>query len=107
MGGICFAQEIIPWDQADKYYGQNVTIEGTIVNTAIGKHGKECFLNFNSDWHQGLTAIIFSGDFSKFPPKPEEFYNGKKVQVTGLVQEYNGKPEIILYDPSQIKILEK
>ena len=105
-GSMCLAQEIIPWDQADKYYGKNVTVEGTIVNTAIGKHGKECFLNFNSDWQQGLTAIIFHGDRSKFPPAPEEFYNGKEVQITGVVQELQGKPGIILNDPSQIKIVE-
>jgi DNA/RNA endonuclease YhcR with UshA esterase domain len=103
-GSICLAQEIIPWDQADKYYGKNVTVEGTIVSTSLGRKGKECFLNFNSDWQQGLTAIIYRNP--EFPSKPEEFYNGKEVQITGVVQKLYGKPGIMVNDPSQIQIIQ-
>jgi len=103
IGGICLAQQIVPWDKADKYYGQNVTVEGTIVATY--NSGKACFLNFHPNWKRYFTAVIFRSDFYKFPPNPEEYYRGKKVHVTGMVREYNGKPEIILNDPSQIEII--
>jgi DNA/RNA endonuclease YhcR with UshA esterase domain len=105
LKGMSVAQEIVPWDQADKYYGKNVTVEGTIVSTAIGRKGKECFLNFSSDLGKGLTAVIFLGDYSNFPANPEEFYKDHEVRITGVVQEYGGKPEIILNDPSQVQIL--
>ena len=71
IGGMSFSQQVVPWDKADQYYDQDVTVEGTIVSTTLAKKATAYFLNFNSDWHQGLTAIIFSGDFSKFPPKPQ------------------------------------
>src|SRR2546425_3779425 len=44
-GPIPLAQEIIPWNEAGKYYGQFKTVEGTIVATK--NTGKVCFLNFS------------------------------------------------------------
>ena len=67
--------------------------------------GKACFLNFHSDWKKHFTVVIFASDFSKFPSPPEEYYRGKKIQVTGRIKSYHGKPEIIVEDPSQIEVL--
>lgn len=95
--------EIISWENAHKYYGKYVTVEGQIVDTH--NSGKACFLNFHPDWKKYFTAVIFASDFSKFPPQPEKYYEGKKVRVTGVIKKYQGKPEIILNNPSQIKII--
>jgi hypothetical protein len=94
---------IIEWRYADQYYGQYVIVEGTIVDTY--NSGNACFLNFHPDWERYFTAVIFASDFPKFPDNPEVYYKGKKVRVRGMVQEYEGKPEIILEDPSQIEII--
>jgi ribosomal protein L40E len=94
---------IIDWRYADQYYGQYVIVEGTIVDTY--NSGKACFLNFHPDWERYFTAVIFASDFHKFPNNPEVYYKGKKVRVRGVIQEYEGKPEIILEDPSQIEII--
>ena len=100
---LAYEPEVVSWENAHKYYGQYVTVEGQIVDTH--NSGKACFLNFHPDWKKHFTAVIFSFAFPKFPPHPEKFYEGKKVRVTGKVKEYQGKPEIILEDPSQIKII--
>lgn len=97
-------REVIPWRDAAKYYGQVKTVEGTIVDTR--NTGKVCFLNFSQNWKTDFTAVIFASDFGKFLPNPEAYYKGKKVQVTGKIQEYQGKAEIILNRPDQIKIME-
>ena len=104
IGNKCLAQQIIPWDNADAYYGQFVTVEGTIAVTYYS--GEACFLNFHSTGDRYFTAVIFRSDFHKFPHQPEQYYNGKKVHVTGFVKQLGGKPAIILNDPSQIKILQ-
>ena len=98
------SKKTISWQDADKYYGKLVNVEGRIIRTY--NSGKACFLNFHSDYRRYFTAVIFKSDFDKFPPSPEEYYKGKKVQVTGAIKEYKGSPEIILNSPSQIKILE-
>ena len=43
-----FAQQVVPWTEADRFYGKTVTIKGTIVNTY--NSGKACFLNFHPDY---------------------------------------------------------
>jgi predicted nucleic acid-binding Zn ribbon protein len=94
---------IIDWRYADQFYGQEVIVEGTIVNTY--NSGNACFLNFHTDWKNYFTAVIFQNKFYKFPANPEQYYKGKKVHVRGKIQEYEGAPQIILEDPSQIEII--
>ncbi|MDP3296735.1 MAG: hypothetical protein Q8N09_03945 [Thermodesulfovibrionia bacterium] len=98
------ASRVISWQDADKHYGEYVTVEGKIV--ATHNSGKACFLNFHPNYKKYFTAVIFASAFSLFPANPENFYYGKKVRVSGYIKEYKGKPEIILNDPSQIEILE-
>lgn len=100
---LVYAAKEVRWDEADKYYGQSVTVTGEIV--ATHNSGKACFLNFHQNGKKYFTAVIFASDFHKFPAKPESYYLNKEVKVTGLVKEYKGKPEIILKDPSQIRIV--
>ena len=95
--------QVISWRDAAKHYGEHATVEGTIVSTH--NSGKACFLNFHPDYKRYFTAVIFASAFSRFPPNPENYYYGKKVRVSGYIKEYKGKPEIILNEPSQIKIL--
>ncbi len=97
--------EIISWQDADKYYGQTKTVEGTIV--ATNNIGKVCFLNFHKNWRKYFTAVIFSSNFDEFPSNPEDYYLNRTVRVRGLIKEYKGKPEIILKSPSQIEIIGK
>jgi len=95
---------IISWREAAEYYGQTKTVEGKIVMS--NNTGKVCFLNFHENWRKYFTAVIFSSDFEKFPPHPEDYYIHRAVRVTGLIKEYKGKPEIIVKSPSQIEIIE-
>jgi micrococcal nuclease len=95
--------EIISWRDAENYYGQIKTVEGKIV--ASNNTGKVCFLNFHEDWRRYFTAVIFSSDFDKFPPHPEDYYLNRTVRITGLIKEYRTKPEIIVKSPSQIEII--
>ena len=100
---LSYATQVIQWNEAHNYYGQYVTVKGKIVTTY--NSGKACFLNFHPNYKRYFTAVIFRSAFSQFPANPEDFYYGKEVLVTGTVKKYKGKPEIILNDPSQIKIV--
>jgi len=51
-----------------------------------------------------FLAVIFSSDLDKFPKDPEKYYNQKIVRIRDKIQEYQGKPEIILKDLSQIEV---
>jgi hypothetical protein len=93
------------WEDAHLYYGRQVTFEGKIVQTK--NTGKVCYLNFHPNYKKFLSLVIFASDLPKFPMNPEKFYLNKTVKVTGIVKEYQGRPEIILNSPSQITIIVK
>ncbi len=94
----------ISWRDAGKYYGQIRTVVGKVV--ASNNTGKVCFLNFHHNWKKYFTVVIFSSDYDKFPPNPEDYYLNHRIRVTGLIKEYKGKPEIIVKSPSQIEIID-
>ena len=94
----------ISWEDADKYYGCYVTVKGKITDTH--NTGKVCFLNFHPNYRRFLTLVIFKSDFKKFSEKPEQYYKGKSVRVSGFVKKYQDKPEIILKNKKQISITE-
>lgn len=90
-------------EDADRYYGQQVIIEG-IIDTTYNS-GIVCFLNFHSNTGQ-FTTVIFACDFNAFPKPPEIYYLKKKVRVAGIMKQYEGNPEIIVKIPEQIRIIE-
>jgi len=102
---VSHATQIVQWNEAHNFYGQHVTVKGKIVSTY--NSGKACFLNFHPNYKKYFTAVIFRSSFNRFPSNPEDYYYLKEVLVTGKIKEYKGKPEIILKDPSQIKIIEE
>lgn len=94
---------IIDWKDAGKYVDQEVIVQGKIFETS--KRKTICFLNF--DRERKFTAIIRSTSFDNFPVSPEIKYASKWVRVRGLVSEFKGKPQIEVYKPDQITIMEK
>jgi micrococcal nuclease len=96
-------KNIIPWDLAGNYIGQYMFVEGKIVRTH--NSGKACFLNFHNNWTRYFGLVIFDNVFHRFPEKPEGFYLDKFVRVKGKIKMFNGRPEIVLNRPEQIKVI--
>ena len=94
----------ICYNQPDKI----VTIEGDIVRTyyARGSKGQPTFLIFHYPYERYFTAVIWGDDRGKFPANPESHYLYKKVRRKGKIEIYEGNPEIILRQPSQIWFVE-
>lgn len=65
---------------------------------------KRQFLFLNSE-NQGFSALIPSERLSLFPDSNS--YLNKNLLVTGILEEYRGQPQIIVYLPSQIKIIDR
>ena len=90
--------------QAGNYYGKEMIVEGKVADGYRSKTNT-VFLNFEKPYpNQCFSAVIFSSDLYKFVQNPEDYYLGKTVRIIGEVKEYQGRPEIILENPSQIEI---
>lgn len=97
--------DIVGACQAGKYLGRELIIEGRIVDTYHDLKSNTVFLNFEKPYpNHCFVAVIFSSDLYKFVQNPEDYYLNKTVRVMGEIKEYQGKPEIILEDPSQIEV---
>ena len=52
-----------------------------------------------------LTIIIFAASYSNFPKSLGELYRDKNICVFGKIEDYKGKPQIIIEKPGYITIL--
>jgi len=94
--------ECINYTEAGKHVGEYSCVVGEVDHVYISKRGNN-FLNFCFNYKTcPFSAVIFSSDVHKF--SNIKTYNGKKVEITGLIKTYKGRAEIIINDPSQIKI---
>jgi DNA/RNA endonuclease YhcR with UshA esterase domain len=102
----CFAQTApIPDAQAAAHVGQHVTIEGTVASVHTSRKG-HTYINFGAPYPaQDFTAVVFASSAGAFINLAG--LSGKHVQVTGVIRLYEGKPEVILEAPAQLKVLER
>src|SRR5215469_13016040 len=103
---LSLAQRNLTAAEAKDHIGEQATVCGKVVSTryAEGSRGSPTFLNFDQPYpNQVFTMLIWKSDRAKFG-EPETKYSEKQICVTGKVSAYNGKPEIVASDPSQVKV---
>jgi uncharacterized coiled-coil protein SlyX len=98
------AESVVPWDAAEQYVGQNVTVEGRV--TGVHCSQLACLLAFDPTFNR-FTIVVQAKDFSRFPPAMlDARYAGRRVRVQGTVVDRDHKPEIVVEDPAKLKIVE-
>jgi DNA/RNA endonuclease YhcR with UshA esterase domain len=87
---------------AKSHIGEQVTVEGVVSEVHHAASGRATFIDMGGRYpNNAFAAVIFESDAGKFPNV--DALDGKTVDVSGRIQLYRGKPEIILNDPGQIK----
>ena len=85
-------------------------ITGKVASVDISDRSKVVFLNFGKNYNTSLSAIIYGNSLHSFlMAGVEDFknhYKNKIVSVEGVVRISNGKPEVVIDSPSQIKVIE-
>ncbi len=95
------AEEIVAPSQAQAHTGQVVTVEGAVSEVHTASSGVR-FLDIGGRFpNNAFAAVIFKDDASKFSDL--DAFAGKTVDVTGSIRLYQGKPEIVVSDPAQLK----
>ena len=86
--------------------GRTVKVEGTIVKQGESKTGAVRYLNFTDHFQESISLVFMvskgGGDFTK---EKLTNYVGKKVQVTGVVGEYNNNLQIEIRALDQLKLV--
>ncbi|SHL76326.1 hypothetical protein SAMN05444414_13715 [Roseovarius marisflavi] len=96
------AETITP-KEAAYYAGDSATVAG-VVSQVSTSNGGTTFINFDGRYpNHKFYAVLFrknAGEFSGI-----HSLEGRTVAITGTIELYKGKPQIILRSPSQIDIL--
>ena len=98
----------IPSAQAKDHIGETATVCGRVADARYQETGSHVtFLNFDNPYpNHTFTGFIPADSRSKFDA-PEETYKEKNICLTGKIQNYRGKPEIVLTEPQQIRMQTK
>lgn len=101
------AQIKVPANEAFKYVGQKITVCGKVFGSKFldKAKGQPTFLNVGAAYPNApFTVVIFGETRKAFSDSPEKLYNGKNICVTGVVQEYKGKVEIVVSKADEIVV---
>jgi hypothetical protein len=99
------AQNSLSPAEAKDHVGEKATVCGEVASThyAARSRGNPTFINLDKPYpNQVFTVLIWGSDRPKFGD-PEEGYRSKRICVTGNIGDYKGIPQIIAYEPAQIK----
>ena len=88
------------------HLGSTVRVCGTVASTKFAErsNAQPTYLNLDQPYPDQLLAVVIWGTDRDGFGEPEKRYSGKRICVTGKVELFKGRPQIIARDPSQITI---
>jgi len=95
---------VLDWHAAASHVGDLVTIEGSVVRAQLS--GDTCTLEFAAEEASALRVVLVIPLMTDLPPHPERLYQDRRIRVTGRVQRFGSRPEIVLRNPGQIEIID-
>jgi hypothetical protein len=90
--------------QAAAHVGQTATVCGTVASAhyAENSEGQPTFINLDKPYPDPIFTIVIFGDYrAKFSPPPETWSG--HVCATGRITSYHGRPEMKVFEPSQVR----
>ncbi len=104
-------ENAIPWEEATKHMGKEVTIEGRVLKVERKPGG--VFLYFDPKLAERFQVLIPERALASFKVDPVARFNNRRVRVSGKVEDvwtnaagvpYRGSPFIQVTDPKKITI---
>lgn len=97
----------VPDRDAHRHIGKEVTVCGHVAGATWmeGLRGRPTFLNLGGVYpNQTFTVVIWDDARANFDTAPNILFDGADICVTGKVETYKGKPQIVVRSPKQITI---
>ncbi|MCC7386894.1 MAG: DNA-binding protein [Deltaproteobacteria bacterium] len=94
--------------EAAKHVGERVQVCGTVAsaNFARASRGSPTFLNLDKPYPKHIFTIVIWGEARpRFTYEPESL-EGKRVCATGTVKVYRGKPEMVVSEPNEVRVVQ-
>lgn len=82
-------------------------VTGVVSNSKV--NNKEIYLNFGKNFNTSFSVIIDKDTLADFSASgindPVSFYKNKNLAIEGVISLCNGKPQVVIKHPSQIKVI--
>jgi hypothetical protein len=92
----------VDFHDAGPHAGQTGCVSGRVLKVFISKGGNT-FFDFCEDYHGcPFGSVIFSSDKQKFGDL--QSLAGRQIEIRGTITVYQGRTEMIIHDPEQIRI---
>jgi hypothetical protein len=95
----------VDWRDATNHVGEVVTVEGSVA--AAHSTPEACILEFAPDDPTAFRAVLMIPILTRLPAHPERLYEGRHVRISGRVQQFKGRPEMVLRSSGQIEVLDE
>lgn len=87
------------------YIGEVVNVYGRVYETWYSRETDEYFLHFGARYpYQDFSIVIRGNKARQFSRRPEKFFEGRHIWVTGLISLNQGQPEMIVRKKHQIHL---
>jgi hypothetical protein len=97
-------QTISIWD-AKFNLGEVAMIYGRVYATWYNKETDDYLLFFGGDFpYQQFTAVVPGHIARKYSWRPQRFFLGEHVTITGLITSFDGSPEIVIKHRRQLSL---
>lgn len=104
QAGKAQAPPVIAPEAAAKYVGREVIVQGTVTQIVLSVN-LTTHINFGGVYpNHVFTVSVFKANQPLFADVRD--YEGKRVEVQGVVRLYRNKPEIVLSERGQIRLAE-
>lgn len=89
--------------------GKWVTVTGTISRAELSQSKKVFRIAFKEAGTSGFNSVVFDRNLRAFEAELgadlSAALTGKTVEVTGKLEEYREKPQVVLREPGQLKVM--
>jgi len=106
LTAVSFAQTKVSIDSLSTHMGDSVTVCSKVFGARYLESStrQPTFLDLGADYPNNLlTVVIFGVNRPKFQGFPEVLFANKNICVTGRLEDYKGRPEIVVTNPGQVK----
>jgi DNA/RNA endonuclease YhcR with UshA esterase domain len=93
---------VIKDSEADQYVGKNLEVRGLVVSVTTSPLGT-AFINFGREYPNQTFAGFIAAGSKMATDKRIAMLQGKNIGITGIIELYQGKPEIKVLSMNQIK----
>lgn len=86
------------------HIGELRMVYGKVTDTYYARETDEYFLYFGAYYPYHDFSVVLPGNIARrFSWNPERYFRNDYIMVTGLITEFEGKPEIVVKHPDQLR----